>query len=77
MARNLSGAGVSRALIREALSKLLADQTEPVSSQDLATAVYHYLDNDRVSHSGVALELQRMAGDGAARKTDAGLWVAS
>lgn len=77
MARNLSGRSVSRALIRDALAKLLADQTAPVSSQDLATAVYHYLNDDRVSSTAVRLELGRMASDGLARKTDAGLWVAS
>lgn len=75
MARNLSGSSVPRALIRDALAKLLADQPGPVTVRDLATAVYHFLDNDRVSYSAVALELRRMAADGLARKTDAGLWV--
>ncbi len=77
MARNLSGPGVSRALVREALAKLLADQKEPVSARDLGTAVYHVLGNDRVSYSSVALALRQMQADGVARRTSDGLWVQS
>lgn len=75
MARSMLGRRVPSAVIRGALTRILAAQTEPATARDLTTAVYHLTGEDRVSSEKVGIVLRRMAADGQARKTDDGLWV--
>lgn len=75
MARSMHGRRVKSDVVREALTKLLADQTEPVSTRDLVTAVYHLTGDDHIGNGNVAPVLRRMAAAGQARRTVDGLWV--
>lgn len=69
------GRRVNRGAIRRALTVVLAGQTGPASVRDLVTAVYHFTGYDHVGHGNVAPELRRLAAEGKARKTAAGMWV--
>lgn len=70
------GRRVSGADIRAALTDLLGKSAEPVPVRELVTAVYHVIGNDRVGYGNVTQALRRLAKEGAAQKTSAGMWEA-
>ena len=68
--------GVPGSVIRDALTQLLARQTEPASVRDLVTAVYHLTGDDQVSYGNVTQGLRAMLADGVVERVDRGHWQA-
>ena len=68
--------GVPGAVIRDALTQLLAKQTEPASVRDLTTAVYHLTGDGRVSYGNVTQGLKDLRAQGLVERVDRGYWQA-